>query len=211
MDCVCTRVGTTSHVTLLSHACTEHSTRLRHPSIFPHRTFTLVNLHLIHDGSNVLAAAATPSVFAQQRANMLALILRMVGADDRVPTLVAGDFNFRSMVSLPSCVSHHTHSLAQSLALTLSLSLSVSLSPSLSPPNLSDTHTNHTHGFHRCDLPAAMKALQGRISVVDPKRLRHDLAPEDTWALLRGFDRELHRFNLAHPGPSRCACVSTCF
>ena len=56
-----------------------------------------------------------------------------------------------------------------------------------------------------------MKALQGRISVVDPKRLRHDLAPEDTWALLRGFDRELHRFNLAHPGPSRCACVSTCF
>ena len=143
MDCVCTRVGTTSHVTLLSHACTEHSTRLRHPSIFPHRTFTLVNLHLIHDESNVLAAAATPSVFAQQRAKMLALILRMVGAADRdrVPTLVAGDFNFRSMVSLPSCVSHHTHSLAQSLALTLSLSLSLSLFLLLSLPPISLTHT----------------------------------------------------------------------
>ena len=133
MDCVFTRVGTTSHVTLLSHTCTEHSTRLRHPSIFPHRTFTLVNVHLIHDGSNVLAAAATPSVFAQQRANMLALILRMVGADDRVPTLVAGDFNFRSMVSLPSCVSHHTLSLAQSLALSLCLSLCPSFFFSLSP------------------------------------------------------------------------------
>ena len=94
-----------------------------------------------------------------------------------------------------------THTLSHNHWLSLSLSLSVSLSPSLSPPNLSDTHTNHTHGFHRCDLPAAMKALQGRISVVDPKRLRHDLAPEDTWVLLRGFDRELHRFNLAHPGP----------
>ena len=107
--------------------------------------FNVVNVHLIHDDSNEQAAQATPSSAAKLRAKMIALTQRLIGINHQVPTLMAGDFNFR------------------------------------------------------LDLESVVRELNGRVKVLGKSKMEHDVIGDESWALLREYDRELLRFNEAHP------------
>jgi len=107
--------------------------------------FNIINLHLIHDEHNGEASKATPSSTAVMRSKMMALILHLLRVDGTVPTVAAGDFNFR------------------------------------------------------LDLQDVIQKSEGRIRVLGKSEIQHDVVGEDSWNRWRPFDRELKRFNEAHP------------
>lgn len=58
--------------------------------------FELVNIHLFHDASNMIAAEATPSVYCRSRRRALRHTLQHLHQDPRQPPFfIFGDFNFR--------------------------------------------------------------------------------------------------------------------
>ncbi|XP_077992648.1 inositol polyphosphate-5-phosphatase A-like [Glandiceps talaboti] len=59
--------------------------------------FDLVNIHLFHDASNIIAAETTPSVYSNHRRKALEHVLQRFASDkyDKVPVFIFGDFNFR--------------------------------------------------------------------------------------------------------------------
>jgi hypothetical protein len=107
--------------------------------------FNIINLHLIHDDHNGEASKAMPSPTAVLRGKMMALILHLLRVDGAVPTVAAGDFNFR------------------------------------------------------LDLQDVIQKSEGRVRVLSKSEIQHDVVGEDSWNRLRPFDRELKRFNEAHP------------
>jgi len=60
--------------------------------------FDMVNVHLFHDASNLLAAETSPSIYSQFRKNALEFTLKSLplnSTDNSVPFVIFGDFNFR--------------------------------------------------------------------------------------------------------------------
>ncbi|XP_071090674.1 inositol polyphosphate-5-phosphatase A-like [Haliotis cracherodii] len=59
--------------------------------------FDLVNIHLFHDASNIIAMQASPSIYNGNRQQALMHTLKRFEGDkyDKVPMLLFGDFNFR--------------------------------------------------------------------------------------------------------------------
>ncbi|XP_071947018.1 inositol polyphosphate-5-phosphatase A-like isoform X2 [Antedon mediterranea] len=59
--------------------------------------FDLINLHLFHDASNVIAMQSFPSTYSNKRKKALLAVLDRLENDqhDKVPYFVFGDFNFR--------------------------------------------------------------------------------------------------------------------
>ena len=57
--------------------------------------FNLVNVHFIHDMNNEEAAASTPSSAAVLRGMMMGQTQKLLDINSSVPTVMAGDFNFR--------------------------------------------------------------------------------------------------------------------
>lgn len=61
-------------------------------------TFDLLNVHLFHDASNLLAAERSPSIYSKCRRNALNYTLENLPPDTSgnvVPFIIFGDFNFR--------------------------------------------------------------------------------------------------------------------
>ncbi|UJR20820.1 hypothetical protein I4U23_023931 [Adineta vaga] len=61
-------------------------------------TFDLLNVHLFHDASNLLAAERSPSIYSKCRRNALQYTLQNLPLDsngEHVPYVIFGDFNFR--------------------------------------------------------------------------------------------------------------------
>uniref|UniRef100_A0A6Q2Y7U3 inositol-polyphosphate 5-phosphatase n=1 Tax=Esox lucius TaxID=8010 RepID=A0A6Q2Y7U3_ESOLU len=60
-------------------------------------TFDLVNIHLFHDASNILAWEKSPSVYSGTRQKALGFVLDRITDQrfEKVPYFVFGDFNFR--------------------------------------------------------------------------------------------------------------------
>jgi len=61
-------------------------------------TFDLLNIHLFHDASNIVAAEESPSLYSKCRRNALEFTLKNLSNDsnDRpIPFVIFGDFNFR--------------------------------------------------------------------------------------------------------------------
>ncbi|KAH3787856.1 inositol polyphosphate-5-phosphatase A-like [Dreissena polymorpha] len=59
--------------------------------------FDLINIHLFHDASNIVALQKSPSVYCDNRYRALAHTLQRFETDqfDKVPYFIFGDFNFR--------------------------------------------------------------------------------------------------------------------
>ncbi|XP_067656266.1 inositol polyphosphate-5-phosphatase A-like [Haliotis asinina] len=59
--------------------------------------FDLVNIHLFHDASNIIAMQASPSIYNGNRQQALMHTLKRFEGDqyEKVPMLIFGDFNFR--------------------------------------------------------------------------------------------------------------------
>ncbi|XP_053407882.1 inositol polyphosphate-5-phosphatase A-like isoform X2 [Mercenaria mercenaria] len=59
--------------------------------------FDLINIHLFHDASNIVALQKTPSVYSENRYRALAHTLQRFETDqfEKVPYFLFGDFNFR--------------------------------------------------------------------------------------------------------------------
>lgn len=59
--------------------------------------FDLINIHLFHDASNIVAMQKTPSVYCENRYRALAHTLKRFETDqfEKVPFFLFGDFNFR--------------------------------------------------------------------------------------------------------------------
>lgn len=60
--------------------------------------FDLINVHLFHDASNLLAAERSPSIYSKCRRNALKFTLESLPLDStgkHVPYVIFGDFNFR--------------------------------------------------------------------------------------------------------------------
>ncbi|CAF0952281.1 unnamed protein product [Adineta steineri] len=60
--------------------------------------FDMINVHLFHDASNILAVEQSPSVYSTFRKNALGYTLRHLSlnpSDPPVPYIIFGDFNFR--------------------------------------------------------------------------------------------------------------------
>ncbi|CAF1616835.1 unnamed protein product [Adineta ricciae] len=60
--------------------------------------FDMVNVHLFHDASNILAVEQSPSVYSIFRKNALQYTLQRLplnSSDESVPYVIFGDFNFR--------------------------------------------------------------------------------------------------------------------
>lgn len=93
---------------------TSNSHKISPSSKFFSSVFDMVNVHLFHDASNLLAAAESPSVYSQFRKNALehtlkkykhafmsaidAFLCRRLPLDPSersVPFAIFGDFNFR--------------------------------------------------------------------------------------------------------------------
>ncbi|KAJ3603981.1 hypothetical protein NHX12_028722 [Muraenolepis orangiensis] len=57
----------------------------------------LVNVHLFHDASNLIACTASPSVYSQNRRKALGYVMdrMLVTLDSPLPFFLFGDFNFR--------------------------------------------------------------------------------------------------------------------
>lgn len=66
--------------------------------LFLYSLFDLINVHLFHDASNLLAAERSPSIYSKCRRNALKFTLESLPLDStgkHVPYVIFGDFNFR--------------------------------------------------------------------------------------------------------------------
>ncbi|CAF4136726.1 unnamed protein product [Rotaria sp. Silwood2] len=60
--------------------------------------FDMVNVHLFHDASNILAVEQSPSIYSKFRKNALEFTLKSLpldSSDADIPYIIFGDFNFR--------------------------------------------------------------------------------------------------------------------
>ncbi|CAF3535670.1 unnamed protein product [Rotaria socialis] len=60
--------------------------------------FDMVNVHLFHDASNIVAVEQSPSIYSNFRKNALEFTLKSLplnSSDESVPYVIFGDFNFR--------------------------------------------------------------------------------------------------------------------
>ncbi|XP_033632733.1 inositol polyphosphate-5-phosphatase A-like isoform X2 [Asterias rubens] len=147
------------------------------------RIFDLVNIHLFHDASNMVAMETFPSTYSKNRRRTLEYVLQRLSKDkhDKVPLFLFGDFNFRL----------DAQGVIQSLVAEAT-------------PEYTKEDKNVTRITYK-DGDASKKAIlileKKRFEIDDPSRLHRD---NPKWLLqfdkeLLCFTNQLHEFDREFP------------